>query len=235
MKTKMKMRSALLMVAAILLMVSCREVSIEERISKLYESAGSADEINARIEKARSMEESDLWDYYSYLLAKEAGVKLKEISDEYEDILIARAFGRKKKEKESVILTARVDEVPACIAAIEILKLYRNSKVSPTHNIRLVIYKDRFSIPSGMASYNIMRMNLHCSDAMENHTFLIHETEPIYRKILEVIPPYLQPYGSYTFSNETETIYDSVYDYNICEEEINRETAAVASLMHILN
>lgn len=231
----MKMNRILLMAAAILLLASCKEVSMEEQISKLYGSVDSADEINARIEKAGSLDESDLWDYYTYLLAKEAGVKMKEISDEYEDILTARAFGKKKKERETVILTARADEFPACITAMEILKLYRDSKIRPNHNIRVVIYKDSLAIPSEMASYNILRMNLHCSDTLAKHTFLIRETEQIYRKIVEVIPPYFQPYGSYTFSNETETIYDSVYDYNICEEEINRETAAVASLMHILN
>lgn len=235
MKIKMRMKRILLMASSILFLASCREVSMEEQILKLYESVDSADEINARIEKAGSMDESDIWDYYSYLLAKDAGVKLKEICDEYEDILVASTFGRKKKEKESVILTAKANEFPACIAAIEILKLYRNSKIRPNHNIRLVIYKEHFSIPPEMASYNILRMNLHSSGAMAKHTFLIHETEPIYRKILEVIPPYLQPYGSYTFSNETETKFDSVYDYNISEEDIDRETATVASLMHILN
>ncbi len=235
MKRKIKMKRALLIAASILLLSSCKEVSMEEQISKLYESVNSAEEINARIEKAGTLDQSDLWDYYSYLLAKESGVKLKEISDEYEDILLARAFGKRKKDKESVILTARAEELPACIAAIEILKLYRNSKIRPNHNIRVIFYKDSISIPKEIAAYNILRMNLHCSDTLAKHTFLIHETEPIYRKILDIIPPYLQPYGSYEFSNDSQTALDAVYNYNISKEDIERETAAVASLIHILN
>ena len=72
----MKMNIILLMAAAILLLASCKEVSMEEQISKLYGSVDSADEINARIEKAGSLDESDLWDLF-HLDSRLLGQKIR--------------------------------------------------------------------------------------------------------------------------------------------------------------
>ncbi len=223
------------MMAIVVFLASCKEVPMEEQISRLYESSSPQDETTARIEKAESLDQSDLWDYYSYLLAKEAGVKLGEIYDEEDGLLTARYFGRNKKDISSVTMTARLDEYSACITAIEVLKLYKNSKIRPNHNIRLVIYADSTAVPVSMKSNNLLLMNLHCSDTLEKHTFIIREAEPIYQKIMEVIPPYFQPYGSYTFKNEARTKMDAIYDYNVSKEDLGKETATVASLIHILN
>lgn len=231
------MKRVILVVQAIVLMASCKQLPIEEQISRLYGGTSTLEEINGELAKAQNFTDSDLTDYYSYLLAKEAGVKLNEISND--GCLNARFYGMKKKENSAVLLTADVNERPACIAAIEVLKVYKKSKIRPNHNVRIVFYEDSLAVPSDLQENYLLRMNLHCVDTLENHKFTIWETAPIFEKLVEIIPPLLNPYGSFTFANErfdgNRPKRDSDYDYNVSKEEIGKEAATVASIVHILN
>lgn len=231
------MKRMMLAIQVIVLMASCKQLPIEEQISRLYEGTSTLEEINGELAKAQNFTDSDLTDYYSYLLAKEAGVKLNEISDG--ECLTARFYGNKEKEISTVLLTADINENPACIAAIEILKTYKKSKIRPNHNVRVVFYEDSLAVPSDLQENYLLKMNLHCSDTLEGHKFTIREAAPIYEKIIEIVPPLLKPYGTYSFANgkfdkERKKI-DSEYDYKIIKEEIDRDAATVASLIHILN
>ena len=231
------MKRVILVIQAIVLMASCKQMPIEEQISRLYEGASTLEEINGEIAKAQNFTDSDLTDYYSYLLAKKAGVKLDEISDD--GCLTARFYGNKKKENSAVLLTADVNERSACIAAIEILNIYKQSKIRPNHNVRVVFYEDSLAVPTNLGEAYLLRMNLHDIDTLEKHTFTLWEAEPIYEKLIEIVPPLLNPYGTYSFVNERfyngRKRHDSEYDYNIDRKEIDKEAAAAASLMHLLN
>lgn len=233
---KMKFWFALpVMMAA---MISCKEVSIDEQLSTLFEAVADDAAMDRQIENAESYSGEDLTDYYTYLLAKDANVRMKEIM-EVDDFLTAKVHGIKKKDKMSIILTADRNDRTSCIAGIGILKLFRTSGIRFNHNIRLVIYSDSPALPSGLGEETFFRMNLHCIDTLETHVLHMQEAPHIYAKIKEEMPKYLDSYSKITFTDEVfdpgRPFRHEDYDYNICREETSRETATLAALIQLLN
>lgn len=224
-----------LMMAA---MISCREVSIEEQLSTLFEAVADDATMNKQIGNAESYSGEDLTDYYTYLLAKDAKVKMKEIMEDG-DFLTAKVHGIKKKENTSIILTADKNDRTACIVGISILKLFRTSGIKFNHNIRFVIYSGSLAAPLGSGEETLFRLNLHCVDNLETHVLHMQEAPHIYAKIREELPKYLDSYSKITFSDEVfdpeRPFRHEDYDYNICSEETSRETATLAALIHLLN
>lgn len=219
-------------------MISCREVSIEEQLSTLFGAVADDAAMERQIGNAESYSGEDLTDYYTYLLAKDANVRMKEIM-EVDDLLTAKIHGIKKKDRTTIILTADRNDRTSCIVGIGILKLFRTSGINFNHNIRLVIYSDSPAMPSGLDEEILIRMNLHCIDTLETHILHLQEAPHIYAKIREELPKYLDSYSKITFSNEVfdpgRPFRHEDYDYNICSEETSRETATLAALIHLLN
>ncbi|MCQ2152332.1 MAG: hypothetical protein MJY70_04680 [Bacteroidales bacterium] len=233
---KMKFWFALpVMMAA---MISCKEVSIEEQLSTLFGAVADDAAMKRQIGNAESYSGADLTDYYTYLLAKDAKVGMKEIM-EVDDLLTAKIHGIKKKDRTTIILTADRNDRTSCIVGIGILKLFRTSEIKFNHNIRLVIYSDALSVPSDLGEETLFRMNLHRIDTLETHILHMREAPHIYARIKEEIPKYLDSYSKITFSDEVfdpeRPFRHEDYDYNICSEETSRETATLAALIHLLN
>lgn len=219
-------------------MISCKEVSIEEQLSTLFEAAADDAIMNRQIGNAESYSGEDLTDYYTYLLAKDANVRMKEIM-EVDDFLTARIRGIRKNDNVSIHLTADRSDRTSCIVGIGILKLFRTSGLKFNHNIRLVIYSDSLAVPADLGETALFRMNLHCIDTLETHILHMQETPLIYEKIKEEIPKYLDSYSKIAFSDE---VFDpnrpsrqENYDYNICKGETSKEAATLAALIHLLN
>lgn len=219
-------------------MISCKKVSIEEQLSTLFGAVADNAAMDRQIGNAESYSGEDLTDYYTYLLAKDAKVSMKEIMED-DDFLTAKIHGIKKKENTSIILTADRNDRTSCIVGIGILKLFRTSGIRFNHNIRLVIYSDSLAVPSGLGEEPLFRMNLHCIDTLETHILYMREAPHIYAQIKEEIPKYLDSYSKITFTDE---VFDPErpfgredYDYNIRKGETSRETATLAALIHLLN
>lgn len=219
-------------------MISCKEVSIDEQLSTLFGAVADDAAMDRQIGNAENYSGEDLMDYYTYLLAKDAKVRMKEIIEDG-DFLTAKIHGIKKKENTSIILTADRNDRTACIVGIGIMKLFRTSGIRFNHNIRLVIYSDSLAVPSDLGKDALFRLNLHCISNPETHVLHMQEAPHIYAQIKEEIPKYLDSYSKITFSDE---IFDPErpfkhedYDYNICKGETSRETATLAALIHLLN
>lgn len=219
-------------------MISCKEVSIEEQLSTLFGAVADDAAMDRQIGNAESYSGEDLTDYYTYLLAKDAKVKMKEIMEDG-DFLTAKIHGIKKKENTTIILTADKNDRASCIVGIEIIRLFSTSGIRFNHNIRLVIYSDSLAVPSDLGEEALFRMNLHCIDTLETHILYMREAPHIYAQIKEEIPKYLDSYSKITFTDE---VFDSSrpfkredYDYNVRKEETSREAATLAALIHLLN
>lgn len=260
-------RSILLVVLTVLSVASCRRISDEEQLSNFFNSAAELINVDENINKITSMapnptfgtsDNESLVDFYTYLLMKDVKIKSSKIIRQDDAVegesavssnLITELKGKDKAEMD-ILISAPVEDVPACIAAINVLKLYKESKLRINHTIRLVLYQCYKDSLSGLTTFArnsrvkdekyLFNLDLTSSSEPTEHLFTICEPDQIFEKVMEIVPPRMAAHGSYNyvmgqFLDSTWPIRDSRYSYTLYTKELSKEIGAVTSLVFLLN
>lgn len=262
------MKRFALIISIALLAVSCKKVTPEERIEQFYTSESQKTSLAATISGLESKfqdpvpgseNNGNLVNSYILYLVKEAGLDLDDITTQ--DVSVADSLPvsmnvtveNKGKEQgsEVIVLSAPVCDVPASMAAIEIMRLYKEQKIKARRAMRLVLYqsypedetaglsvfKQKMSAKNETAYLN---MNLSCNDTLAYDTFKIGEPSFIFDNIRSAVPQFLEKYGRYDMVKTSELNQEwpfkrSLYEYNLNRNEILTDIPAVAGMLYLLN
>ena len=261
----------IMVLAAVAIITSCKKVTPEEQIATFFDAASSDTTLTQSLAKIKAQcsdapfgsETNDkLVDFYTLLLAKDAGINVKNIftqddvigegdDEEFARNLVAEIPVR-SEDGFDILLSAPVEDIDASVAAIGIMKLLVNQSASKDHTVRLLLYqKCRPDSLSGFETFKassqekrqnyLLDMDLGSVDTSSTgKTFLIAEPEHIYKQMQEYIFPYFDRYGKYTFvpgrfMSSEYPVKDSYYNYKIDPDDFRCDIAAVTSLIYLLN
>ena len=266
------MKRIIIMAMAVLAVLSsCKKVTPEEQIATFFDAASADTTIAQSIAKIKAQcddapfgsEANDrLVDFYTLLLAKDAGIDLDDIytqddvigegeGEEFARNLVAEVRSR-KSDGYDILISAPVEDIDASVAAINVLKLHKKLSAGKDHSIRLLLYqKYRRDTLSGFDTFNaasrdkkeqyLLDMDLMSRDSTSaGKTFLIAEPEHIYKQMEEYLLPYFDRYGRYSFEAgdfraSSYPVKYSYYSYKIDPDDLPCDIAAVAGLIYLLD
>ena len=245
------MKRLLLIGLALLAMASCKKVTPEERIDSIYTFfENNEDNYSTRL---AGLDPAKRPDYLMLVLANELKADEVWTLGEEEDTSLAAEFnGEAEKDKQLSIISASLDEVDACAAALNIMHAFKELKIKPSSHIRILFFSPArdSSSTSGlsvcqqdiqeageMVSFDL---NLSSSGACPAHTFVIEESARFVDRFLELVTPYFSQRGDFTFTkgpypNPEWALKAPTYRYDINPDERQKEYAAVTTLTFLLN
>lgn len=146
-------------------------------------------------------------DYITLQLGKELDAKELwtldfEAGEEAGQAVIAE-FKSRTKEPHVAILTACLDDAPACSAVLDVLDAFKQAKIRPATALRAIFYDGCASGTEGLKAVadDFRRANevttfdieISSRDSIPERTFIIEEKLAFADKVVELVPAYLQP------------------------------------------
>ena len=248
------MRKTALLCMILLATADCKQVTPEEQIAEIGTYFNQYE--NSFASKLSQLDEAKRTDYLTLVQAKDLDAdEVWLLETDEGQALVAEYPGRKPKKGEEPqlsLLSAPLDDPQACASALAVIEAFRKMKIRPASTIRTAFYSTASdsTMVSGLTvlredlleagevvSYNL---DLTTSGDEAPHTFIIEENSRFVEQFLSVLPPYFKPLGEYrfrqgTFPNTSWPINAATYRYTLNRDELPHETAAVATLIYLLN
>ena len=247
-------RSFPLLCLVLLATVACKQVTPEEQIAKI--GTYFSDHKNGYAAFLQQVDATKRSDYLTLVQAKDLGAAEVWLLDTDEGkTLVAEYPGSKPKkgtEPQIALVTASLDDPQACAAALAVVEAFKKMKLRHASTLRTAFYtpasdsatvsgldvlRDDLVEANEAISYNL---DLSTQRSQAPHTFLIEENLRFVSQFIEVLPPYFVPLGEYRFQqgvypNHNWPINAATYRYRIDPQSISSETAALTTLVYLLN
>ena len=245
------MKRVSLILLTVLAAVACRKVTPEQQIAKIAQYFETHTDSYA--EDLGRFEGGKRVDYLTLALAKD--LKAEDIwTLEYmgENSLIAEFPGRDKKQTQFSIFSSSLDDPEACATVLKTLNAFKDLKIKPKGTIRTVFYSTAqdTSGRSGLDAVfgecyeagEMVTFDLEVSsrDTIPVHTFRLDENPVFAAQMIELIPPYLAPLGTYhlvrgRFPNKEWPVKATLYRYHLDPANLQKESAAVTAFAYLVN
>lgn len=209
-----------------------------------------------------TQDNSDAADYLAMLADKEAKISniwSQNIGDGTDHNIVAE-LKNKKSTGNVIIVSAAVnnwtdtlgvnhDNAAACVAALKVVETLKSLGLNGHNTVRLLLYQDGEGTHDGLREYasiakekdetTLMQMDI-TSENDESNIFHIGENPRIFDELVKVVPPYLEKYGPYEFVNRKAITAEwpvkaPCYSYNVNKATLDKDIAAIASLIYLLN
>ena len=246
------MKRILLIGLALLTAAACRKITPEQRIDDL--SAYFTGRGSTHADWLQNHDADKRLDYLTLTLARTLkATDLWTLDTDTGTSLVAEFPGSVKgAEAQLTLVSASLGDPVACGAALDVFEAFRALKIRPRNTIRLLFYEPAADSTglTGLAAVNrefrasseliTFDIELSCRDTLPLHTFILEEKPLFVKQMIEVLPPYFKKLGTYSFiqgvyPNADWPLKASTYRYRLDEGALDRETAAVATLIFLLN
>lgn len=262
------MKRVLFIISVAIVAASCKKVTPEERIEQFFNSeslhttlATTINNLESKFQNPVPGSESNdnLVNSYILYLVKEAGLDLDDVTTQ--DVTVADSLPTSrnvmvenkgsKDVTDIIILSAPIEDIPASMAAIEVMRLYKEQKIKAKRAMRLALYQsypdnataglNTLKLKMSERNENVfLNLNLTCNDTLAFNTFKIGEPPFIFENIKSAVPPFLEKYGRYVLESTPEINRDwpfrrSLYQYNLKREDLLTDIPAVAGMLYLLN
>ena len=248
------MKKIALLGMVLLAAVSCKQVTPEERIAEI--STYCSNHENDYATKLAQLDDTRRTDYLTLVQANQLGAAEVWLLDTDESrTLVAEYRGRKPRkgvEPPISLLTASLDDPQACAAVLAAMEAFKKLKIRPASTLRTAFYSpaadsastsgldalhDDLAEAGEVITYDL---DVSSSNGEAPCTFLIEENPMFVEQFLSVIPPYFSPLGDYHFQqgvypNDNWPINAATYRYTLDGNALPRESAAIATLVFLLN
>ena len=250
------MKRILLIGLAVLAAASCKKVTTEERVVAVAEYFNQQEE--SYTSQVAGYEGDKRLDYLTLVLNKDLKTEdLWTLDSESGSSLLAVFEGRDKDTTKKAtaisMIAAPLDDPTACGVVLDVLKAFKKLRIAHKSEIRALFYDaqpDSLGHPEGLAllgqdildadeliSFTIA---LSSRDSLPAGTFAIDDQRSFREKVIEILPPYFTPLGTYTFVEGTFPNPDwpnrmGVYRYHVDKDRLPQDEAAVTVLTMLLN
>ena len=250
------MKRVLLIGMVVLAAASCKKVTPEERVVAVADYFNQQEE-ESYTGKVAGFEGDKRIDYLTLVLSKDLKTEdIWTLDSESGTSLMAVFEGRDKEAQDKPVISmiaAPVDDPTACGVVLDVLKAFKKLRIAHKSEIRALFYEaqpDSLGHPAGLAllgqdildadeliSFTIA---LSSRDSLPSGTFAIDDQRSFRQKVIEIIPPYFTPLGTYQFVEGTFPNPDwpnrmGVYRYHVDKDRLPQDAAAVTVLTMLLN
>lgn len=235
----------------VLVAVSCRKASPEERIAKI---ANYFDKTELSYpEDLQRFEGQKRIDYLTLTLAKELGADdVWTLEHAGANSLAAEFPGRENRITRYAYLSASLDDPEACAAVLNTLKAFKDMRIKPKGTFHALFYstaRDSAGVNGLGAIFRedvqagdqiTFDMELSTRDTLPDRTFIIEDKAFFADQLIEVVPPYLEPLGSFDFKkgrypNRHWQVSAPTYRYSFDPAALRKESAAITTFALLLN
>jgi hypothetical protein len=245
------MKRLLLLSLVVLSAVACKTITPETRIAQIDQFfTGKEAVYSAKLQQFTGEKQLD---YLTLQLMQELGAKdLWTLEDEGHQVLVAEFPGKEKKNPQISLISASLDDPTACAAILEVLEAYKKIKIQHKNTIRALFYspvtdstgRNGLSVANRdiRESGEMVQFDIELSSHGEQpkHTFILDESPIFAKTLIEVIPGYLAPLGSYqlvqgTYPNTDWPMRCPIYRYQLAADDFQKEAAAMTAFTFLLN
>ena len=245
------MKRLLLLSLVVLSAVACKTITPETRIAQIDQFfTGKEAVYSAKLQQFTGEKQLD---YLTLQLMQELGAKdLWTLEDEGHQVLVAEFPGKEKKNPQISLISASLDDPTACAAILEVLEAYKKIKIQHKNTIRALFYspvtdstgRNGLSVANRdiRESGEMVQFDIELSSHGEQpkHTFILDESPIFAKTLIEVIPGYLAPLGSYqlvqgTYPNTDWPMKCPIYRYQLTPDDFQKEATAVTAFTFLLN
>ena len=237
----------LLAMVTVLAASSCGRVTPEQRIQKINEHfASSESEYSSRLE---SIDQSKKLDYISLQLDKLNATEVWTLDAAGGTSVVADFKGRGKDVHYSLI-SACLDDNQACSVVLDIMNALKTLKIRPNFTIRTVFYNSGDSTgTAGLKavfeefdrSMELSTFDIEVSSLKgEGERIFVIEDKPMFVDgVKQVMPPYFEPIGSFSFVGADYPNHDwpgntPTYRYHLGSNRA-QDAAAITAFAFLLN
>lgn len=244
------MKRFLLILLAVLSTVACKKVTPEDRIAQMADYLASHQDIHAA--RLAQYDEAKRVDYLTLQLAKELeATDLWTLEAADRNSLVAEFPGNTKGDHQLSLLTASLDDPAACAMLLNILETFRDLKIRHKNDMRAIFYstaKDSTGT-DGLTALNQEMIDdgeifafdiaLSSTASLPGYTFIISDKRAFVERMAEVVPPYLEPLGSFqlmqgVYPDPEWPLKGPVYRYTLNGDR-NQDAAVIAAFTYLLN
>lgn len=245
------MKRFTLILLTVIMAASCRKVSPEQRVGQIVKYFDKTE-----LTYAGDLQRFDgpkRIDYLTLTLAKELGAKdVWTLEQAGENSLVAVFPGREKRVTRYSFLSASLEDPEACAGVLSTLRAFKDMRIKPNETIHAVFYSPACDTNGISGLGAIFResfedgdqvtfdFELSARDTLPDKTFIIEDKPFFAEQIIEVIPPYLAPMGTFQFQkgpypNHKWQVVAPTYRYNMNPAERKKEPAVITTFMLLLN
>ena len=244
------MKRFLLILLAVLSTVACKKVTPEDRIAQMAEYLASHQDIHAA--RLAQYDDAKRVDYLTLQLAKELeATDLWTLETADRNSLVAEFPGNTKGDHQLSLLTASLDDPAACAMLLNVLETFRDLKIRHKNDMRAIFYstaKDSTGT-DGLTALNQEMIDdgeifafdiaLSSTASLPGYTFIISDKRAFVERMAEVVPPYIEPLGSFqlmqgVYPDPEWPLKGPVYRYTLNGDR-NQDAAAIAAFTYLLN
>ena len=166
--------------------------------------------------------------------------------------LAAEFPGRENRITRYAYLSASLDDPEACAAVLNTLKAFKDMRIKPKGTMHALFYstaRDSAGVNGLGAIFRedvqagdqiTFDMELSTRDTLPDRTFIIEDKAFFADQLIEVVPPYLEPLGSFDFKkgrypNRHWQVSAPTYRYSFDPAALRKESAAITTFALLLN
>ena len=245
------MKRILLLALVVLSAAACKKITPETRIAQIDQHFNGKEAVySAKLPQYTGEKQLD---YLTLQLAGELGAReIWTLDEDGHVALVAEFPGKDKKNPQVSMISASLGDPNACATLLEVLEAYKKIKIQHKNIMRVLFYSPATD-STGRNGLTLVNQDMRESGDMvvfdievatredqPQHTFVLDETPTFAKTLIDVVPGYMAPLGSYqlvqgTYPNPDWELHCPVYRYYVDPAAFQKEAAAVTAFTFLLN